>query len=184
MHEISLGYTIEDYLSGQQVEATTYEDIRQAMVRMLVERKGYPGRALKSKVKVAFAIDGRAFSGCLDLVAYSDAGEPLVALLFCAGEVETYIRQTIAGARLHPGQPVRLVVITDTRKALLLQVSDGKLISDAGYQALPTWERLLELAGQAPRYQLTEQRQRVEQRLFYALSELSCSCSDQECSLD
>ena len=182
MHEISLGYTIEDYLSGQRVEATTYEDIRQAIARMLVERKGYPSANLKAKVQVAFQIDGRNFSGCLDLVAYADSGEPLLALLFCAGEVETYTRQTVAGARLHPEQPVRLVVVTDTKKALLLQVADGKLISEAGYQALPDWERLLELASEAPRYVLTEERRKVEQRLFYAFSQLSCSCSDQECS--
>ena len=181
MHEISLGYTIEDYLSGRQVEATTYEDIRQAIAKMLVERKGYPLRNLKTKVQVKYSIDGRDFTGILDLVVCSESGEPLLALMFCAGEVETYTRQTVAGARLHPGGPVKLAVVTDTQKALLLQVADGTLLRESGYQALPVWDRLQELAAGAPDYVLTPERKKVEERLFYAFSQLSCSCSDQSC---
>ncbi len=183
MHEISLGYTIEDYLSGRRIEATTYEDIRQAIVKMLVERKGYPAKNFKTKIRVPYPIDGREFTGLLDLVVFSDTGEPLMALVFCAGEPETYTRQTVAGARLHPGGPPKFVVVTDTQKALLLQTADGKLLKETGYQALPDWERLQALAAQAPQYVLTPERKRIEERLFYAFSQLSCSCSDQACDL-
>ncbi|MCF8107395.1 MAG: type I restriction enzyme HsdR N-terminal domain-containing protein [Desulfohalobiaceae bacterium] len=183
MHEISLGYTIEDYLSGRRIEATAYEDIRQAIVKMLVERKGYPAQNFKTKAQVRYPIDGREFSGVLDLVVFSGEGEPLLVLIFCAGEPETYIRQTVAGARLLPGGPPKFVVVTDTQKALLLQVADGRLLQEFGYQALPDWERLQALAAEAPQYTLTPERRTVEERLFYAFSQLSCSCSDQACDL-
>ena len=182
MHEVHLGYMIEDYLSGQDIEATTYEDIRQAIIKMLVEQKGYPKENLRPRTPITLTVDGRVYENSVDLVAVADSGEPLLVLMFCAGEVETYARQCVAAARLLPGGPARLAVVTDTRKALLLQVADGTQLEGSSYNALPDWNRLLGLAAQAPAYELDERKKAAEERLFYAFSELSCSCSDDSCS--
>ncbi len=183
MHEVSLGYTIKDYLSGQDLEATTYEDLRQAIVRMLVERKGYPANKLYSKVGIEFEIDNQRFLRKIDLVAYSDTGSPLLILLFCPGEVETYIRECLAAARLHPGQPAQLAVVTDTQNALILCVADGKTMDQVDYQAIPTWEMLESISAQCPAYTLTEKKKVIEERILYAYSELSCYCSGSICPL-
>lgn len=181
MHEVHLGYMIEDYLSGRDIEATTYEDIRQAIIKLLVEQKGYPRECLKPRVPIAMTVDGRRYENSVDLEVVSTHGQPLLVLIFCAGEVETYARQCVAAARLLPDGPARLAVVTDTRKALLLQVADGSQLEGTSYTALPDWERLLELSAEAPAYELDERKRAAEERLFYAFSELSCSCSDDSC---
>jgi hypothetical protein len=183
MHEISLGYSIQDYLSGDQVEATTFEDIRQAMAAMLVERKGYPRDNLAAKVPVEFSIDGRPYRKQVDLVAFNQAGEPLLLLIFCAGEVETFIRQVLAAARLLPQGPARLAVVTDTTAALLLRVADGEVLEKSAYQAIPDWTRLQELCSQLSPIQISDKQRACEERIFYAFSELSCSCSDDSCDI-
>ena len=126
MHEVSLGYTIADYLSGESIEATTYEDLRQAIARMLVERKGYPAKRLRSKVPVTFPVGEGSYTRAVDLVAYDESGRPLVLVLFCAGEVETYIREAVAAARLMEEGAPPLAVVTDTQSAALISVGDGE----------------------------------------------------------
>ena len=179
MHEVSLGYTISDYLSGGSVEATTYEDLRQAIARMLVERKGYPASRLRSKVQVTFPVGEGCYTRSVDLVAYDEADRPLVLILFCAGEVETYVREAVAAARLMEGGAPPLAVVTDTRSAILVSVGDKQHLEHRDYQALPDWDRLQELVKQVPSYELNEQRRVVEGRLLYALSELTTCCSDE-----
>jgi hypothetical protein len=179
MHEVSLGYTISDYLSGASIEATTYEDLRQAIARMLVERKGYPADRLRSRVPVTFPVGEGSYTRTVDLVAYDEADRPLVLILFCAGEVETYIREAVASARLFEEGTPPLAVITDTQSAVLVSVGDKHPIENRDYQALPDWGRLRELVKEAPSYELTEKRRLVEGRLLYALSELRSCCGDE-----
>jgi len=183
MHEISLGYSIQDYLSGKSVEATTFEDIRQAMAAMLVERKGYPKDRLASKIPIEFHIDGREYKKFVDLAAYDDQDRPLIILTFCAGEVETFIRQVLAAARLLPGGPARLAAVTDTSSALLLRVHDGEVLKKVAYQAIPDWQHLQELAGRHEPPTISDKQRAAEERIFYAFSELSCSCSDDSCEI-
>ncbi|MCF8031196.1 MAG: type I restriction enzyme HsdR N-terminal domain-containing protein [Desulfohalobiaceae bacterium] len=178
MHEVSLGYTIADYLSGGSVEATTYEDLRQAIARMLVERKGYPLHRLRSKVQVTFPVGEGTYTRTVDLVAYDAEGRPLVLILFCAGEVETYVREAVAAARLMEEGAPPLAVVTDTKSAVLVSVGDKRHLEHRDYQALPDWDRLHDLAGQVSGYELNDKRRIVEGRLLYALSELTTCCGD------
>ncbi len=181
MHEISLGYTIEDYLNGTKVEATTFEDIRQAIAKMLVERKGYPKENIKSKVEISFKIEDKQYKNTVDLVAYSNEGQPVLLIHFGPGHVETYIRQVVSAARLLPDGAAKLAVVTDTKSALLIRVFDREILEDSGYQAIPDWNRLLKIVEECPQYELTPEKRAVEERIFYAYSELSCVCSQEEC---
>jgi hypothetical protein len=183
MHELNLGYTLQDYVTGEAVEATTYEDIRQDIAKFLVEEKGVPKEAIQTKVRAAALIDGRTYIQKMDLVVGQDPADPIMSLKFCAGQVETYARQIVAASRLLAQGPSRLAVATDTRKALILQVANGKLLRECPYSDLPNWEELQELKQTVPVYELTEDKKTKEGRLLFALSELSCSCSQESCSL-
>lgn len=183
MPEISLGYTIQDYLSGKGIEATTYEDFRQAIVQMLVERKGFPASNIKSKVCISIQIQGRDYNSCVDLAIYDDLNNALMIVQFCAGVVQTYLRQTLASARLLPDNPAKLALVTDTKQAILLKVVDGSILEDKGYYSIPTWREILDLAEDMPQYELTPQKKAIEERILYAYSELGCStCSETECN--
>jgi hypothetical protein len=183
MHEISLGYTVQDFISGEHVQATTYEDIRQDIARFLVEEKKIPKAYIQTKARAVAVIDGRQYVQHLDLVIGRDPKDPILALKFCAGQVETYARQVLAAARLLAQGPARLAAVTDTGKALILQVADGQLLRECAYAELPDWQQLQELMTSVPAYAVTEDKKSKEARLLYALSELSCSCSQDSCSV-
>lgn len=55
MHETSLGSVLRDYLTGESIDETTYEEFRQALARLLVEEKGYPRERLRPKVPLNYA---------------------------------------------------------------------------------------------------------------------------------
>ncbi len=183
MHEVSLGYTIQDYLTGKEIEATTYEDFRQAIVKMLVERKGYPKENLKTKIEIKFKIDGKDFVTKVDIVAYDDNKKPILVILFCAGEIETYVSECVSAGRLLPDGPAKLGVVTDTKRAMLIRIYDKEILQQKDYYAIPDWETLLKLAKDTPQYQLTDQKRKLEERRLYALSQLKCACRDDVCNL-
>lgn len=186
MHEISLGGCISDYLTGADVPNTTYEEVRQALARMLVEERGYPKERLRSKIGVRFALDtegagaGQEYCRVADLVAYDEADKPLLVIIFCSGMPGTYDRETVAAARLIPGGPAPLAVSTDTKDAVLLSVPDGELL-DRGMHALPRWEELRKLAEGRRMEPLSGERLARERRILYAYSEFLTSCCEGTC---
>lgn len=175
MHDVSIGKTIEDYLTGEELDATTYEDLRQALARILVEEKGYPRERLEPRVKVDAPIDDKTYTRIVDLAVRDDDQGWLLILLFCPGVVATYTREALAAARLMPGAPARLVAVTDTKDALLLSVADGRQIAE-GFGSLPTWERLKDLAGKHPPLAVDPERREREARILYAYSESLYAC--------
>lgn len=169
MHESNLGQVIQDYLTGEQVAETTYEDLRQSLARMLVEEKGYPKANLKPKVPISFEMDGKTFTRSVDIVAYDDSGAPLVALVFCSGTPETYTREAAYAGRLLPHGPAPLVIVTDSKDARLLRTQDGKQLT-AGFSGIPSWEELPGLAAAHPAPIPDPERLLKEQRVFYMYS--------------
>jgi len=184
MHEISLGGCISDYLTGEDVPRTTYEEVRQALARMLAEELGYPRERLRSKVGVRFTLDGdlagQEYCRVVDLAACDETGAPLLAVIFCSGMPGTYDRETVAAARLMPGGPAPLAVATDTKDAVLLSVADGEVLR-RGMRALPRWEEVPGLAEGRRMAPLTGERLARERRILYAYSEFLTSCCEGTC---
>jgi hypothetical protein len=185
MHEISLGGTIRDYLSGEEVPSTTYEEVRQALARLMVEELGYPADRLKAKVGVRFPVTWEEgapeYCRMADLVAYGDDGRPLLVVIFCSGLPGTYDRETVAAARLIPGGPAPLAVSTDTRDAVLLSVPDGQTLAQ-GPRALPRYDDLPGLCRDRFMEPLSGERLLRERRILYAYSEMLTSCCEGTCS--
>jgi hypothetical protein len=177
MHEVSLGAAIRDYLTGEQIEATTYEDIRQALAKLLVEEKRFPKAALKAKIGICFPVEGRDYTRMVDLAAYAPDGSPLLLIIFCSGEPGSYRRESLAAARLHQGAPAPLVLVTDTKDAYLLETATGAELGH-GMHALPSWDELAGLAAAHPARAPGPEQIDRERRILYAYSELleGCGC--------
>ncbi|MBU1002106.1 MAG: type I restriction enzyme HsdR N-terminal domain-containing protein [Proteobacteria bacterium] len=171
MHETSLKQTLCDYLTGEEIEETTYEDCRQALSRMLVEERGYPREQLRPKVGVNFPIDGKNYCRVVDLVAYGDDGRPLLVLFFTAGQPGTFDREIVAAARLIEGGPAPLAVATDTTQAVLHETAKGKLVGSGLDEAIPRWDHLLQLAAEHLAPVLDEARRERERRILFTYSE-------------
>jgi hypothetical protein len=175
MHDVSLGITVRDYLTGEQLEATTYEDLRQGLARMFVEELGYPRESLRPRVPVRFPVEGREYSRVVDLAAHGPDGAVLLLVLFSSGECGTYRREALAAARLVPGGPAPLVAVTDCSDAVLFAAADGAELA-TGMAALPRWSALAGLAAAHPVAPLPPGRARGEGRILYAYSELLYGC--------
>ncbi|THB68675.1 MAG: type I restriction endonuclease subunit R [Desulfovibrio sp.] len=175
MHDISLGITIRDYLTDEEIESTTFEDLRQGLARFMVEELGYPKDRLKPRVAVTIPIDGKEYSRLADLMAFSESGEPLLLAMFCAGEVSTYVRESVAAARLYHEQPVPLTVVTDSKDAILVATATGKELGRSMH-AIPRYADLQGLAGAHPIEPLPENQAEKECRILYAYTETLYKC--------
>ncbi len=236
MHEVSLGATLRDYLTGQDVDHTTYEDLRQALARLLVEELGHPRGLVEPRVRVRFdvppaspvaassftlppsevlragdasrasAVPGASGAsgepgttytpaapvpsddpdeGCrvVDLTLRDDDGTPLCIVLFCPGAPGTYVRESVAAARLFPGGPAPLVAVTDTRDAVLVAAVDGAVLGE-GMRALPKRDDLRRLAAEHPCPPLTPDRAEGERRILGAYTAfLKRCCGEDVCLL-
>ncbi len=177
MHEVSLGFKIRDYLSGEEINATTYEDLRQDIVKMMVEEKGYPKENIHSKYPIKFDIDGKEFVKNIDFVVFLDE-KPLMVVIFCAGEIETYVREAVSLSRLIPDFPARFSLVTDTQSYILLSAKDGEIISKGSYENFPRWESIIKLTHTFSEFLVDKDKIEKEKRILYALSSISCECRD------
>ncbi|MGL1863863.1 MAG: type I restriction enzyme HsdR N-terminal domain-containing protein [Pseudodesulfovibrio sp.] len=183
MHETSLGGTLRDYLTGEEIDETTFEEFRQALAKLLVEEKGYPKAQIKGKVKLTYCVYGDDFERPLDFVIYDEKGRPILVILFCSGEVGTYERETVCAGRLIEGGPVAYAVVTDTMDASLLDVRTGEVVARS-MKALPDWDELLDMVEKAEISPLTDKQREMQTRVFHTYCGFVCGthCSE-SCSL-
>jgi len=183
MHEVSMGGTLRDYLSGEEIDETTYEEFRQALAKLLVEELGYPKESLKAKVDLCFDIDGEEMCRTIDLVVYDNESLPIMMVMFCAGDVGSYEREAVCAGKLFQGGPVPYVVISDTMDAFLLDAISGKTLAH-GMKAVPSYEELNEkLIGYVREPLPAERRAKIE-RIFYTYTGfLQGTCCSESCSL-
>lgn len=181
MHEVSLNRLITDYISGEQIEDTTYEDLRQALARMLVEDKKYPRASIRPKHPVSYTIGTTVQTAVIDLAVFDTDETPLLALFFCPGEVGTFIRESMAAARIHSPHPFPLVAVTDSMRLVLAATASAETIGE-GFYALPSWHALRSTANAYPVPALTPERRAREERILYAYCGLGGPCCGGQCT--
>lgn len=183
MHETSLGGTLRDYLSGEEIDETTFEEFRQALVRILVEEKGYPKDQIRAKVPLKYTVDGEDFERPLDYVVYGTSGKPIFVIIFCAGEVGTFERETVCAARLIEGGPVPFALVSDTMDASLLDVRSGDVIARS-MNALPQWDQLVSMVEESDMKPLTDEQREKQTRVFHTYCGfIYGTCCSESCSL-
>ncbi len=182
MHEVFFERVITDYLTGATIQDSTYEDLRQGLARMLVEEKGYPRECLRPKYAVEAEIDGRQEAFPIDIAAFATDGTPLLALFFCPGEVGTFVRESVAAARVHQPQPFPLLLVTDSKQILLVAAQNAHLLGE-GWYAVPHWEALPALAAAHPCPPLPPERLAKERRILAAYAALGGACCGGACLL-
>nr|WP_321257668.1 type I restriction enzyme HsdR N-terminal domain-containing protein [uncultured Pseudodesulfovibrio sp.] len=166
MHETSLGGTLRDYLSGEEIDETTFEEFRQLLVKLLVEEKGYPKERIKAKVLLSYTVDGEEFERPVDYVLYDEQGKPIFIIIFCAGNVGTFERETVCAARLIDGGPVPYALVTDTMDASLMDVKSGERIAQS-MDAVPDFTDLVEMVSKVEMKPLTDEQREKQTRVFH-----------------
>jgi hypothetical protein len=180
MHEVSLGGTLEDYLTGEARECTTYEDLRQALARWLVEEKGYAKSALVPRFAVPYQVDGETLTREADIAVFAPEGELLLLILFCPGQVNTYVREAVSMARLALPRPAPLAAVTDLREAELVSAGD-KAVLAYGMAAIPGQAQLAALAGERRLPPLSEEQRAKESRILHTYTGFLKTCCGERC---
>jgi len=183
MHEASLGGTLRDYLTGDEIDETTFEEFRQALVKLLVEEKGYPASQIKAKVKLRYEVEGEEFERPLDFVVYDEKNVPILVIIFCAGEVGSFERETVCAGRLVVGGPVAYALVTDTMNASLMDVRTGEAVAHS-MKAVPEYSELLEMVEKADIMPLTDEQREKQTRVFHTYCGfIYGTCCSESCSL-
>lgn len=183
MHETSLGGTLRDYLTGEEIDETTFEEFRQALARFLVEEKGYPKAQLKAKVPLTYCVEGEEFERPLDLVVYDTAGNPIFVVIFCAGEVGSFERETVCAGRLIEGGPVAYALVSDSMDASLLDVRTGDVVARS-MNAVPEFKELITMVNDADIVPLTDEQKEKQTRVFHTYCGfIYGTCCSESCKL-
>lgn len=175
MHEASLGGAIRDYLTGEALQRTTYEDLRQALARWLVEERGYAPDTLVPRYPVRYEAGGETRTREADIALLLPGGTPGMFLVFCAGQVGTYVREVRVLARLALPEPCPLVMVTDTREAELVSVRNGAVLGE-GLKALPGREAMIALAREHALALPSGEQREKESRILHAYTGFLQTC--------
>ncbi|MDL2286626.1 type I restriction enzyme HsdR N-terminal domain-containing protein [Desulfococcaceae bacterium OttesenSCG-928-F15] len=138
---------MEDYITGKVVPNTGAEEQRQAVEKYLVEEKGYPREAIRVDFPMTLQLGEEVHRTKLNLLVF--AGDlPLMVLKCVAGSLDSWVRETVAAARvLTPSHQLPFAVVSDGSTALVYDGISGKILGE-GLRAIPSWELLSRWPGE------------------------------------
>jgi hypothetical protein len=167
MAEILKPYTmITDFVTGREVPNVGAEENRQAVEKYLIKEKGYLKEDIEVDVDIAITVAGEPYRSQVDLVVTADGGQARFMVIKCAaGSLGSREREIVAAARLLNEYQIPCAVVSDGKKAIVLDTVTGKKIGD-GLDAIPSkGEALTQLKSFTPRAFPEERRER-EKRIF------------------
>lgn len=156
--------TLVDFVTGREVPNIGAEENRQAVERRLVEQNGYDRRDIEVDVEISLDIKGQAYRSLLDLVVRVD-GTRFMVVKCAAGSLESWVRQTVAAARLLESYQVPLAVISDGKTACVVDAYTGRQIGEGLSAILSKAEarKMVRTLGLEP---LPEERREREMLIF------------------
>ncbi|MBI4791719.1 MAG: type I restriction enzyme HsdR N-terminal domain-containing protein [Deltaproteobacteria bacterium] len=135
LHHIVYG-TCTDYVTGETLTDTDDERIRQGIVRLLVEDKGYPKNALEMRRRIETLFAGQFVVSKVDITVHH-AGRRFMIIRYAPGSLVTRERPAIAVARvLEKEYRIPLAVVTNGQDAELLDTATGEVLG-TGLAAIP-----------------------------------------------
>ncbi len=128
--------TLVDFITGEEVPNVGTEENRQAVMRFLVEKKGYGRGDIEVDAKISLTAGGEPYHSQLDIVL-SVAGTRFAVVRCAAGSLDSWVRETLAAARLLDRHRLPLAAVSDGRTALLIDTLSGRQIGK-GMDAIPS----------------------------------------------
>ena len=128
-HIYSYG-TTSDYLTGESLNDTDDERIRQEMARIFVEERGYSKHELLPRKTITTSFSAQTVVSSLDLII-SLNNYPLMVCRSAPGSLVSRERAAIAAARVfHPRYQLPLALIYNGRDAELLDTGTGRILAN------------------------------------------------------
>lgn len=138
-HHLVYG-VLQDYLTGEELQDTDDERIRQDLMRLLVEELGFSRQELEPRLVIISEFNSKRVETQIELTV-SVNGKRLFILRYGAGSLVTREKAAIAAARLlDPEYAIPLAVVTNSRDAELLDTRSGKVLA-TGMDCIPSREQ-------------------------------------------
>jgi len=167
--------TLVDYLSGRDIPFSNRDNIRQKLVKTLVEEKGYLKEDIKLDRVITFETEGRQVSSLVDISIC--LGDRTLMVFKCAsGSVVSRERQIIATARLLEDYVIPFAIVTNGVDLELLDTISEKIIGE-GMQAVLTRQELLENSKGIILRPSNKKKLVYEQRVLFTYDAMSCDVS-------
>ena len=180
-HHLILGERFV-YLTGEALADTHDERYRQALARLLVEKKGYD----KSDIVPRRKLIVRAGDKCAQIqIDFTVSINNTVAMIirYGPGSLVTRHRPAIAASRVLTAYQIPLIVVTNGLDADIIDGKTGSVLSK-GLDTIPDKQALLARCGAGARVPIAPKRAESEQRILYAYDiDDSCPCDDSVCRL-
>jgi len=174
-HHIVYG-VLQDYLTGEVLQDTDDERIRQQLMQRMVEQLGYAKDELEPRLKILSEFNNKKTETLIELAVRVN-GKRLFILRYAPGSLVTREKAAVAAARiLDPDYRIPLAVVTNGRDAELLETGSEKVIG-TGMASIPDRQeaqRLMSCYDFEP-YQDVEQRERALRILNVFDEEICCA---------
>jgi hypothetical protein len=180
-HHLILGEQV-DYLTGETLADTHDERYRQALAKLLVEKKGYDKSDIIPRKKLMVAAGDKCAQVQIDFaVLINDAIAMIIR--YGPGSLVTRHRPAIAASRVLTAYQIPLVVVTNGLDADIIDGKTGTILSK-GLDTIPDRPSLLVQCRADNKEPIAPERVESEQRILYAYDvDDSCPCDDTICRL-
>lgn len=198
MHEAQLGGSLVDFLTGEERARSTYEDLRQDLLVLVIEKLAYERGNLRAHLPFTYTIEGEEHAREIDLLigrkldkdrekintlvppaleAFGQGYENQLLVVFVPGQLSTYKREALSMTRL---LHFSLGAITDMEDLLLFSGSSGDTLIQ-GLDNFPTPLELTKLVKENHPKNMTKKAMDIETRLLHGYTGLLKSCCDSAC---
>jgi hypothetical protein len=180
-HHLILGERI-DYLTGETIADTHDERYRQALAKLLVEKKGYYKSDISPRRKLTVVAGDKCAQVQIDFtIVLNDTAAMIIR--YGPGSLVTRHRPAIAASRVVAAYQIPLVVVTNGLDADIIDGKTGSILLK-GIDAIPSRQALLDRCHAGAREPISPKRAESEQRILYAYDiDDSCPCDDTICRL-
>jgi hypothetical protein len=167
--------TLNDCLTGADIPFSNKDNIRQKILRFLLESKGFLKEDIAVDREITFAMEGEQVSSEVDISVRLN-GLTLMVWKCASGSVVSRERQIIAAARLLEKYVVPFAAVTNGQEIELLDTSTEKVIG-SGFGSIPARQELLGM-GKGLSLRVPQVKKIVyEQRILYTYDAISCPVS-------
>ena len=167
--------TLVDYISGKEIPFSNRDNIRQKLVKTLVEGKGYLKEDISLDREIRFDIEGQQVCSLVDISIGLDS-KTLMVFKCASGSIVSRERQVIAAARLLEDYIIPFAVVTNGVNIELLDTLSEKVICDS-MQLIPTRQELFENSRNLTLKSAKKNKLVYEQRILHTYDEISCNIS-------
>lgn len=138
-HHLVYG-VLKDLLTGEELQDTDDERIRQELARKMLEELGYAREELEPRLSIATDFNGIKTLSLIELTVQLH-GRRLMIIRYGPGSLVTREKAAIAAARiLEPDYRIPLAVVTNGRDAELLETDSEKVLA-TGMACIPDRDR-------------------------------------------